>query len=151
MTPIQTSGGMWNSGRVSENRGRGSILDAFFPPIPATVRPVAYPIMPLGGPFRRWHLTPWQTTEATALVDDLGRLGDDSTDSVDTTDWTDVLNTGIKTAGNVYSASKGLVPAVPRAGQYYPAGTNTLGLGMSTNTLLLLGAGLLGVVLLAKK
>jgi hypothetical protein len=41
------------------------------------------PILPLGGPFRRWHLTPWKSTEATALLDDLegNQLGDEYDDA----------------------------------------------------------------------
>lgn len=40
--------------------------------------PSPHPIKPLGGPFRRWHLTPWQRTQASALLDDLGDYSDDA-------------------------------------------------------------------------
>ena len=109
------------------------------------------PIRPIGSVVRRWHLTPWKTTEATALLDDLNgsNLGED--DEEDTGGW-DVLNTLVGQAGNIYSASKGLVPVKPRPGQYLPAGSTVSPFGtMSTNTLLMLGAGVLAVVLLAKR
>lgn len=109
------------------------------------------PIRPIGSVVRRWHLTPWKTTEKTALLDDLNgsNLGEDDPGIGA---W-DVLNTLVGQAGNIYSASQGMVPYQPRPGQYLPVGTtaSSRGLGMSTNTLLMLGAGLLGVMLLTRK
>ncbi len=71
----------------------------------------------------------------------------------------DVFNNLITTAGNIWGKpnNTGIV-AVPRPGQVVPYGsptpigsTSTGILGMSTNTLLLTGAAILGGVLLLKK
>ena len=111
------------------------------------------PIRPLGGPFRFWHLTPWKTTERTALMDELtGNLGEDDGETGGANAW-DFLTNLTTQAGNVIGAGRGLTPYQPRPGQYLPAGTSysPSSFGMSTNTLLLLGAAALGVVLLAKR
>jgi hypothetical protein len=107
------------------------------------------PIKPLGGPFRRWHLTPWKTTQATALLDDLSGMGDGEDDGSDTTGL-DVLNNLITQAGGIFGSRSGMVVPRPKPGQMVPAGSGTM-LGMSTNTMLLAGAAVLGVVLLMKK
>lgn len=117
--------------------------------------PRPHPIRPVGGVVRRWHLTPWKTTEKTALLDDLNgsNLGEDDDASVGVGGW-DVLNTLVGQAGSIFGADRGLTPYQPRPGQYLPTGTAYTpagGLGMSTNTLLMLGAGVLAVVLLTKK
>jgi hypothetical protein len=119
---------------------------------PEGIVPRPNPIKPLGGPFRRWHLTPWKRTEATALLDDLGGMGDDGEDDGSDTSAMDILNNLVTQAGNIYGAKSGLVPYRPKAGQLLPAGTTISPFtGMSSTTMLMLGAAVLGVVLLAKK
>lgn len=109
------------------------------------------PIKPLGGPFRRWHLTPWKRTEATALLDDLtgSNLGEDEEDDSGTSGM-DLLNNLITQAGNVYGARNGMVVARPKPGQFVPAGSGSILGGMNTNTMLLIGAGVLGLLVLPK-
>ena len=115
-----------------------------------TPRPRPNPIKPLGGPFRRWHLSPWKTTEATALLDDMngGNLGEEG----DTTGY-DLINNLITQAGSVFGARAGGVVPYPRPGQLVPAGSGSVAstLGMSTQTMLLLGAAAVGLVLILKK
>ena len=110
------------------------------------------PIKPLGGPFRRWHLTPWKRTEATALLDDLTDtgMGEDEEDGGSATSGFDILNNLVTQAGNVWGARNGLVVPRPRPGQLVPAGSGSVISGISTNTWLLIGAGVLGVMLLPK-
>lgn len=114
--------------------------------------PRPHPIRPVGGVVRRWHLTPWKTTEKTALLDDLegSNLGEDEAVSVG--GW-DVLNTLVGQAGSIFGADRGLTPYQPRPGQYLPTGTTYTpgGLGLSTNTLLMLGAGAVALLLLTRK
>jgi hypothetical protein len=111
--------------------------------------PKPNPIKPLGGPFRKWHLTPWKTTEGSALLDQLGDLADDSEDSG--TDYTSVLNNLVSQAGNIYSAQNGLVAYRPTAGTYLPSNTTYSPFSaMSGNTLLYLGAAALGLLLMTR-
>jgi hypothetical protein len=118
---------------------------------PEGITPRPNPINPLGGPFRRWHLSPWKRTEATALLDDLdgSNLGDEEGD----TTGLDIMNNLITQAGSVFSVRSGGVVPYPRPGQVVPVGSGSIGsaLGMSTQTLLLLGAAAVGVILLMKK
>ncbi len=113
------------------------------------ITPRPHPIKPFGGPFRRWHLTPWKRTEATALLDDIDGLGDD-----DGTSGLDVLNNLITQAGNVYSQRQnpyGYPMSIPnpRPGQMVPVSKPML--GMDTQTLLLAGAGILAAVFFLRK
>jgi len=135
MKPIFTSARINPNSGVVADGGRFASL------------PAPSPIKPLGGPFRTWHLTPWKKTEATALLDNLGEDEDGGANA-----W-DFLTNLTTQAGNVIGAGRGLTPYQPRPGQYLPAGTSysPSSFGMSTNTLLMLGAAVLGVVLLAKK
>lgn len=97
--------------------------------------------------FRRWHLTPWKSK---GLMDDL-------VDASDGTSGWDVLNNLVTTAGNFAQAQRGGVVTLPRPGQVVPygspvPGSMAAGLGMSTNTLLLLGvAGVAAYLLMRKK
>jgi len=62
------------------------------------------------------------------------------------------MNNLVTQAGNIYGAKSGLVPYRPVAGQYLPAGsTASIFSTMSPNTMMLIGAAVLGVVLLSKK
>lgn len=79
-------------------------------------------------------------------------LGDDETS------WLDVLNQGIETAGNVFVATRGgSVRTIPAATPgvrptVTMSGSQSTGIaGMSTTTMLLIGAGVLAAVLLLKK
>lgn len=114
--------------------------------------PAPNPIYPEGRPGRRWHLTPWKRTQASSLLDDLSgsNLGDDEGD----TTGLDLLNNLVTQAGNVYGAQRGyfgsggVIPR-PMPGQMVPY--TGIGAGMTTNTMLLLGAAALGVLFLVKK
>lgn len=129
-------------------------------------RVAPYPIKPLGGPFRRWHLTPWKSTEATAILDGEGNLGagydpdednygDYSNSSSPSAGGWDFLNNLVTQAGNVWGRGtivpRGQPGRLPRS---RPSGSVAAGggfLGFSTQTLLLVGAGLAGIYFLAKK
>ena len=114
--------------------------------------PKPNPILPLGGPFRRWHLTPWKTTEATALMDDMNGLGEDEeTDDTESTTTRDIINNLVTQAGSVFGSRNGMIVPRPRPGQMVPGGSPGTVLGMSTQTLMLVAAAGLGVLLLAKK
>jgi hypothetical protein len=119
---------------------------------PEGITPRPNPIKPLGGPFRRWHLSPWKRTEATALLDDLD--GSDPVDESESdTSGYDIVNNLITQAGSVFVARSGGVVPYPRPGQLVPRGSGSVSsaLGMSTQTMLLLGVAAVGVVLLMKK
>jgi len=129
-------------GRTPKTNPSGGGVEAFVP------KP--HPIKPLGGPFRRWHLTPWKRTEATALLDDLdgSNLGED--DEEGETSGLDILNNLVTQAGNVWGSRNGMVVPRPRPGQMVPAGSGTMLGGMSTNTMLLIGGGLVALLLVPK-
>lgn len=101
--------------------------------------------------LRRWHVRPWKRT---SLLDNaLAGEGDTSAD--DSTSAMDVFNNLITQAGNVMTAKNspyGTTVKRPLPGQAVPnTGLGLSSLGISTTTLLILGAAVAGFLILKKK
>jgi len=118
-------------------RDRTGITRGAIVPTETPIRRAWDPLRP-----RRWHLTPWKKT---------GLLDEFTDDSGEGTSGLDVLNNLITQAGNVYSTRSGGVVPYPRPGQVVSPASAAYSMGMSTNTLLLIGAGLAAFMLLRKK
>jgi hypothetical protein len=91
---------------------------------------------------RRWHLTPWKKT---------GLLDDYTDDSGDGTSGMDILNNLITQAGNVFTSRSGGIVPRPRPGQVVSPASAAYSMGMSTNTMLMRGAGALALFLVMRK
>jgi len=93
--------------------------------------------------FRKWSLSPWKKL---SFLDVALSEGEDETTGLD------VLNNLITQGGNYFTSQRspyGTHVPRPGVGQAVPLASSTL--GMSSTTLLLVGAAVLGVVMLAKR
>ena len=139
-------------------------------------RPVPNPISPLGGPFRRWHLTPWQRTEASSLLDDYSDadaaagldpsyMGLVSTAGPNVTGHTagpsyypvsapsdsGIFNTLIGGIGQILGFKSGGVTVAPRPGQIVNSQTASFLQNQNTTQMLTIGAVVLGGLWLISK
>lgn len=108
---------------------------------PAAI-PAPSPIKPL---VRKWSLAPWKETSFLDVA---------LSDGEDDTSGLDVLNNLITQGGNYLTSRNnpfGTYIPRPGVGQAVPIGSTSLGLGFTPTQLLLIGAAVLGVVLIAKK